>query len=92
MGWELEVIISSNHLLIVTCLKVSRRAQGHSFGVLHLLHLPSCLAVPAGLLWMDLTFYYWRLLNHLQPLLALPQWQGFLASLSPELPATAMLG
>jgi sterol desaturase/sphingolipid hydroxylase (fatty acid hydroxylase superfamily) len=44
-------------------------AQGHSFGVLHLLHLPSWLAVVAGVLWMDVTFYYWHRLNHVRPLL-----------------------
>jgi hypothetical protein len=53
--------------------------------MLHLLHLPSWLAAAAGVLWMDLPFYYWRRLNHLEPLLALPKWQGFLAPLSPRI-------
>ncbi len=43
--------------------------QNHSFGLLHLLPLPFWLEVAVGLLWMDLTFYYWHRLNHIKPLL-----------------------
>lgn len=43
--------------------------QGHSFGVLHLLALPFWAEAALGVLWLDLTFYYWHRLNHLRPLL-----------------------
>lgn len=44
-------------------------AQGHSFGLLHLLPLPFWVEAAVGILWMDLTFYYWHRFNHLRPLL-----------------------
>jgi sterol desaturase/sphingolipid hydroxylase (fatty acid hydroxylase superfamily) len=44
-------------------------AETHSFGVLHLAPLPLWLKVAAGVLLMDLTFYYWHRLNHTRPLL-----------------------
>lgn len=43
--------------------------QAHSFGAFHLLSLPPWLELAAGILWMDLTFYYWHRLNHTQRLL-----------------------
>ena len=43
--------------------------QGHSFGVLHLLALPFWAEAALGVLWLDLTFYYWHRFNHLRPLL-----------------------
>jgi sterol desaturase/sphingolipid hydroxylase (fatty acid hydroxylase superfamily) len=43
--------------------------QAHSFGALPLLSLPSWLEMAVGILWMDLTFYYWHRLNHTRPLL-----------------------
>ena len=45
-------------------------AQAHSLGLSHLLlpRLPWAQAV-VGILWMDLTFYYWHRFNHLRPLL-----------------------
>ena len=48
-------------------------AQSHSFGLLHLLPLPFWAELAIGVLWLDLTFYYWHRFNHLRPLaLALP--------------------
>jgi sterol desaturase/sphingolipid hydroxylase (fatty acid hydroxylase superfamily) len=44
-------------------------AQARSFGLLPLLNLPFWAQFALGFLWMDLTFYYWHRLNHLQPLL-----------------------
>jgi len=44
-------------------------AEDHSFGLLHLVGLPLWLKVAAGVLLMDLTFYYWHRLNHTRPLL-----------------------
>jgi sterol desaturase/sphingolipid hydroxylase (fatty acid hydroxylase superfamily) len=44
-------------------------AQGRTFGLLHLASLPLWLQVAAGVLLMDLTFYYWHRLNHTRPLL-----------------------
>ncbi len=44
-------------------------AAQRSFGLLHLLSLPLWLQVGAGVLLMDLTFYYWHRLNHAWPLL-----------------------
>lgn len=41
----------------------------HSFGLLNLVHLPLWVQVAAGVLFMDLTFYYWHRLNHTRPLL-----------------------
>jgi sterol desaturase/sphingolipid hydroxylase (fatty acid hydroxylase superfamily) len=43
--------------------------QQNSFGLLHLVHLPVWIQVAAGVLLMDLTFYYWHRLNHTRPLL-----------------------
>ena len=42
-------------------------AQSHSFGLLHLLPLPFWAELAIGVLWLDLTFYYWHRLNHLRP-------------------------
>ena len=44
-------------------------AEQHSFGLLNLVSLPLWLQVAAGVLLMDLTFYYWHRLNHTRPLL-----------------------
>jgi sterol desaturase/sphingolipid hydroxylase (fatty acid hydroxylase superfamily) len=44
-------------------------AAPHSLGLLHLASLPLWLQVAAGVLLMDLTFYYWHRLNHTRPLL-----------------------
>ncbi len=44
-------------------------ARGHSFGLLHLLPLSPWAQVAVGILWLDLTFYYWHRFNHLRPLL-----------------------
>jgi sterol desaturase/sphingolipid hydroxylase (fatty acid hydroxylase superfamily) len=44
-------------------------AEQHSFGLLHLTSLPLWVQVAAGVLLMDLTFYYWHRLNHTRPLL-----------------------
>lgn len=44
-------------------------AQRHSFGLLNLAALPLWIKVAAGVLLMDLTFYYWHRLNHTRPLL-----------------------
>ncbi|MGO8760570.1 MAG: sterol desaturase family protein [Desulfobaccales bacterium] len=44
-------------------------AAPHSFGLLNLAPLPLWLRVAAGVLLMDLTFYYWHRLNHTRPLL-----------------------
>jgi len=44
-------------------------AQKHSAGLLHLVHLPLWVQVAAGVLLMDLSFYYWHRLNHTRPLL-----------------------
>ena len=44
-------------------------AEPHSFGLLHLTSLPLWVQVAAGVLLMDLTFYYWHRLNHTRPLL-----------------------
>jgi len=44
-------------------------AQRHSFGLLNLMGLPLWIKVAAGVLLMDLTFYYWHRLNHTRPLL-----------------------
>jgi sterol desaturase/sphingolipid hydroxylase (fatty acid hydroxylase superfamily) len=44
-------------------------AESHSFGFLHLASLPLWLQVAAGVLLMDLTFYYWHRVNHTRPLL-----------------------
>jgi sterol desaturase/sphingolipid hydroxylase (fatty acid hydroxylase superfamily) len=44
-------------------------AENHSFGLLHLAALPFWVEVAAGVLLMDLTFYYWHRLNHTRPLL-----------------------
>ncbi|MCL4502306.1 MAG: sterol desaturase family protein [Deltaproteobacteria bacterium] len=44
-------------------------ARSHSFGLLNLLPLPFWVEVAIGILWLDLTFYYWHRLNHMQPLL-----------------------
>jgi sterol desaturase/sphingolipid hydroxylase (fatty acid hydroxylase superfamily) len=44
-------------------------AGQHSFGLLHVVSLPLWLQVAAGVLLMDLTFYYWHRLNHTWPLL-----------------------
>ena len=45
-------------------------AQDHSLGLSHLL-LPSFpwAQTALGIIWMDLTFYYWHRFNHLRPLL-----------------------
>jgi sterol desaturase/sphingolipid hydroxylase (fatty acid hydroxylase superfamily) len=43
--------------------------QAHSLGVLHLLALPFWAEAALGVLWLDLTFYYWHRFNHLRPLL-----------------------
>ncbi|MBU4356329.1 MAG: sterol desaturase family protein, partial [Proteobacteria bacterium] len=43
--------------------------QQHSFGLLNLVNLPLWVQVAAGVLLMDLTFYYWHRLNHTRPLL-----------------------
>src|SRR3989339_349600 len=43
--------------------------QQHSFGLLHLINLPLWVKLAAGVLLMDLTFYYWHRLNHTRPLL-----------------------
>lgn len=40
-----------------------------SFGLLHLLPLPFWVQVTAGVVLMDLTFYYWHRLNHVRPIL-----------------------
>jgi sterol desaturase/sphingolipid hydroxylase (fatty acid hydroxylase superfamily) len=42
--------------------------QQHSCGLLNLVHLPLFVQVAAGILLMDLTFYYWHRLNHTRPL------------------------
>src|SRR5271157_598018 len=42
-------------------------AQSQSFGLLHLLPLPFWAELALGVLWLDLTFYYWHRLNHLRP-------------------------
>jgi sterol desaturase/sphingolipid hydroxylase (fatty acid hydroxylase superfamily) len=44
-------------------------AEQHSFGLLQLVDLPLWLQLAAGVLLMDLTFYYWHRLNHTRPLL-----------------------
>jgi sterol desaturase/sphingolipid hydroxylase (fatty acid hydroxylase superfamily) len=44
-------------------------AERHSFGLLHLATMPLWVQVAAGVLLMDLTFYYWHRLNHTRPLL-----------------------
>jgi sterol desaturase/sphingolipid hydroxylase (fatty acid hydroxylase superfamily) len=44
-------------------------AENHSFGLLHLVYLPLWVKVAAGVLLMDLTFYYWHRLNHTRPIL-----------------------
>jgi len=43
--------------------------ESHSFGLLNLMGLPLWVKVAAGVLLMDLTFYYWHRLNHTRPLL-----------------------
>ena len=43
--------------------------QQHSLGLLQLAHLPLWVQVAAGVLLMDLTFYYWHRLDHTRPLL-----------------------
>ncbi len=43
--------------------------QRHSVGLLNLTGLPLWIKVAAGVLLMDLTFYYWHRLNHTRPLL-----------------------
>ncbi len=43
--------------------------QANSFGVLSFLSLPYWAEMAFGVLWLDLTFYYWHRLNHLRPLL-----------------------
>jgi sterol desaturase/sphingolipid hydroxylase (fatty acid hydroxylase superfamily) len=35
-----------------------------NFGLLHLVRLPAWVAIPAGLILMDLTFYWWHRANH----------------------------
>jgi sterol desaturase/sphingolipid hydroxylase (fatty acid hydroxylase superfamily) len=44
-------------------------AETHSFGLLHLMSLPFWVQVLAGVILMDLTFYYWHRLNHTRPIL-----------------------
>ncbi len=44
-------------------------AQRHGIGLLNLASLPLWVQVAAGVLLMDLTFYYWHRLNHTHPLL-----------------------
>ncbi len=44
-------------------------AAANSFGLLHLLPLPFWAQVAAGVVLMDLTFYYWHRVNHTRPLL-----------------------
>jgi sterol desaturase/sphingolipid hydroxylase (fatty acid hydroxylase superfamily) len=44
-------------------------AAGADFGLLHWLALPAPLRFGVGFLLMDLSFYYWHLLNHRVPLL-----------------------
>lgn len=44
-------------------------SETQAFGLLHLLGLPLWAQVGAGVLLMDLTFYYWHRFNHTQPLL-----------------------
>ena len=44
-------------------------AAQHGCGLLHLVSLPLWVKVAAGVLLMDLTFYYWHRLNHTRPLL-----------------------
>ncbi len=43
--------------------------EGRPIGILHLASLPLAVQVAAGVLLMDLTFYYWHRLNHTRPLL-----------------------
>jgi sterol desaturase/sphingolipid hydroxylase (fatty acid hydroxylase superfamily) len=43
--------------------------QSNAFGVLPRLPLPFWAEALLGILWMDLTFYYWHRLNHVRPLL-----------------------
>ncbi len=43
--------------------------QGQPLGLLHLIPLPLWIEVAMGILWLDLTFYYWHRFNHLRPLL-----------------------
>ena len=45
------------------------RVAATSFGLLHLVALPAPLRIALGFLLMDLSFYYWHLLNHRVPLL-----------------------
>jgi len=44
-------------------------SAGKSFGFVHLVALPSPIAFVLSLLLMDLTFYYWHLVNHRVPFL-----------------------
>jgi sterol desaturase/sphingolipid hydroxylase (fatty acid hydroxylase superfamily) len=44
-------------------------SQDRPFGLLHLVALPPALQAVAAFLLMDLTFYYWHLLNHKVPFL-----------------------
>jgi sterol desaturase/sphingolipid hydroxylase (fatty acid hydroxylase superfamily) len=46
-----------------------RWSAGESFGLVHLVALPSPIAFVLSLLLMDLTFYYWHLANHRVPFL-----------------------
>jgi sterol desaturase/sphingolipid hydroxylase (fatty acid hydroxylase superfamily) len=46
-----------------------RWSAAKSFGVVHLVALPSPIAFVLSLLLMDLTFYYWHLANHRVPFL-----------------------
>jgi sterol desaturase/sphingolipid hydroxylase (fatty acid hydroxylase superfamily) len=46
-----------------------RWSAGQSFGLVHLVALPSPMAFVVSLLLMDLTFYYWHLANHRVPVL-----------------------
>ena len=44
-------------------------AESESFGLLNFIPMPGWVQVAAGFLLLDLSFYYWHLLNHKIPLL-----------------------
>jgi sterol desaturase/sphingolipid hydroxylase (fatty acid hydroxylase superfamily) len=50
-------------------LSALRLASQTSFGLLHVLNMPTALQFTLGFLLLDLTFYYWHLANHQVPLL-----------------------
>jgi sterol desaturase/sphingolipid hydroxylase (fatty acid hydroxylase superfamily) len=76
-GWRYGVNGALTGLAFVTGVLVVRPvalgdavwAEQHSFGLLHLPGLPLWVQVAAGVLLMDLTFYYWHRLNHTLPFL-----------------------